>query len=129
MSKTIRRVLIFAVLLGILRLIFPPLTDLGYTTPAPDVSLQVMIKKRGGLDPVRIYLETPENLPLEPISAALCENLVADQVAGLLPVEGISDSGSYRITFMKGGRYFYRVLSKEAFEYSYTPDGCELKET
>ncbi|MBL4807410.1 MAG: hypothetical protein JKY31_08985 [Rhodobacteraceae bacterium] len=126
LTKIILWVVLLAILLGVLRWIFPPLTELGYIQASDEIELRVY-KKNSALEEgaaIPIYLDTPDELALGPIAADLCASIIADQAEGTPFWDGMSTEGTFDFIFIGAGKYLYRVFGKETLTYSYSPDAC-----
>ncbi len=124
MNKIIKTVIGLVVVLAIARFFFPPLTELGYANPSEGVTLQVMFDPHGGVEPLPIYVEAADAVDVSSYGLEICDSLVADLVAGNVPLEGINPAGTIEIIFVSGGRHFYRWMGQETVSFDYTAEGC-----
>ncbi len=129
MKHLIKLFIVLVIVLGALRFFFPPLSELGYATSETEVSAQVMFDRKGGTDPLKIYVEAVEGLDQSAFSDEICDSLAADMASGDLPLTGLNPTGDIEVLFVGGGRYFYRFADAEIYLFSYGPDGCETRET
>ncbi|MCF6303785.1 MAG: hypothetical protein L3J33_00235 [Rhodobacteraceae bacterium] len=128
MKNLIKLFIVLVLVLGGLRFFFPPLAELGYATSDNGVSAQVMFKRKGGAEPLQIYIEAAEGLDQPALANEICTSLVADIASGEVPLTGISPTGNMEILYIDGGRYFYRLFDKAVFGFAYDADGCAQKD-
>jgi len=128
MTKSIIPFVVLIIALTGARFFFPPLTELGYTELPDDMNLRVMINRNGGVDPMQLYIEMPDEADLQNINDILCATMVDDKTSGTMPIQGLPETGNSQFNFVTDGRYFYRWRDKKLLDYSYALSGCTLKE-
>ncbi len=124
MKNILKLFIVLVIVLGGLRFFFPPLAELGYATSDNGVSAQVMFERKGGAEPLKIFVEAAEGLNQPAFADEICNSLVEDMASGDLPLAGLNPAGTIEVLFVGGGRYFYRWMGKETVAFTYTSEGC-----